>query len=238
MSNMVLQCKESGDFKPHPEGIHPAVCVDVMDLGLTESEYQGKKRMVNKVKLVFESEQMTDDGKRCTVARNFTASLHKKSKLAEFLGKWRGRPVLPPEKVHLAKLLGESCTLVVSHQQNLNGKTYASIDAVSKPMRKLAPSGHYDPAVARQRYAEWLARQAQPVPNAESGTGNEKVADGTSAVAVTQGNVADETPAAAQGNVPGGPPSTAREPRALPRSSAPQGAADEDNVPFDCEVGF
>ena len=30
---MILQCKDSGDFKPHPEGIHPAVCVDVIDLG-------------------------------------------------------------------------------------------------------------------------------------------------------------------------------------------------------------
>ena len=30
--SMVLQCKDGGDFKPHPEGIHPAVCVDVIDL--------------------------------------------------------------------------------------------------------------------------------------------------------------------------------------------------------------
>ena len=39
MNNMVLQCKDSGDFKPHPEGIHPALCVDVMDLGLVETEW-------------------------------------------------------------------------------------------------------------------------------------------------------------------------------------------------------
>ena len=57
MSNLVLQCKESNDFKPHPEGIHPAICVDVIDLGLVETDFQGQKKMVNKVKLVFESEQ-------------------------------------------------------------------------------------------------------------------------------------------------------------------------------------
>ena len=156
---MVLQCKDSGDFKPHPEGIHPAVCVDVMDLGLVETEFQGQKRMVNKVKLVFESEQRGEDGKPCTVAKNFTASLHPKARLAEFLGKWRGRAIVPPETVDLTKLLGASCTLVISHQQNMVGRTYAAIDAVSKPTRKVVPSGQYDPAVARQRYAEWKAKQ-------------------------------------------------------------------------------
>lgn len=172
MSNMVLQCKDSGDFKPHPEGIHPAVCVDVMDLGLVESEFQGQKKMVNKVKLVFESEQKTEDGKaNCTVSKNFTASLHPKAKLAEFLGKWRGRPVTPGETIDLAKLLGASCTLVISHQQNMSGKTYAAIDAVSKPTKKVAASGTYNPAETRQRFAEWKAKQggqAQPAHNAAS----------------------------------------------------------------------
>ena len=171
MSNLTLTSKDGGDFKPHPEGIHPAICVDVMDLGLMETEFQGVRKMVNKLKLVFESEQKTEDGKSCSVSKNFTASLHPKAKLAEFLGKWRGRPVLPGETIDLAKLIGASCTLVISHQQNLVGKTYASIDAVSKPTRKVMPSGTYDPAATRQRMAEWKAKQAgqaQPVANVAS----------------------------------------------------------------------
>jgi hypothetical protein len=158
--SLTLTCKDTGDFKPHPEGIHPAVCVDVMDLGLVETEFQGQKKMVNKVKVTFESEALTEDGIRCTVSKNFTASLHPKAKLAEFLGKWRGRPVLPGESIDLQKLLGANCTLVISHQQSLAGKTYASIDAVSKPTKKVAPSGQYDPLAARQRYAEWCLRTA------------------------------------------------------------------------------
>ncbi len=162
--SMILQCNEGGDFKPHPEGIHPGVCMDVIDLGLVKTEYQGQERIVSKVKLVFESEQKTDDGRNCTVSKNFTASLHPKAKLADFIGKWRGRPVLPGESIDLSKLIGACCTLVISHQQNLVGKTYASIDAISKPTKKLAPSGHYDPAAARQRIAEWKAKQAATVP--------------------------------------------------------------------------
>jgi hypothetical protein len=81
--SMILQCKESS--RPHPEGIHPAVCVDVVDLGLTEVEFQGQRKMVNKVKVVFETEAKWEDGKNCTVSKNFTASLHQKAKLADFL---------------------------------------------------------------------------------------------------------------------------------------------------------
>ena len=160
MNNLTLTCKDSTDFKPHPEGIHPAVCVDVMDLGLVETEYQGVKKMVNKVKLTFESEAKTDDGKPCAVSKTFSASLHSKSNLAAFLGKWRGRPVQPGECISLEKLIGASCTLVISHQLSLAGKTYAAIDAVSKPTRKVTPSGQYDPEAARQRYADWKAKAA------------------------------------------------------------------------------
>jgi hypothetical protein len=159
MNNLTLTCKDSGDFKPHPEGIHPAVCVDVMDLGLVETDFQGVKKMVNKVKITFESEAKTDDGKPCSVAKSFTASLDRKAKLTEFLGKWRGRPIAPGETIGLDKLIGASCTLVISHQKNLAGKTYASIDAVSKPTKQVAPSGTYDPAAARKRFEEWKAKQ-------------------------------------------------------------------------------
>src|SRR5512137_769127 len=157
---MILQSKLAGDFKPHVEGIHPAVCVDVIDLGLVETEFQGQKRLVNKVRVVFETEQKNEEGKNCIVTRTFTASLHPKARLAEFLGKWRGRPVGPGESIDLAKLIGANCTLVISHQQNLVGRTYASIDAVSKPTKRVVPSGQYDPAEARRRIAEWKAKEA------------------------------------------------------------------------------
>ena len=157
--SIVLECKETRDFIPHPEGIHPAVCVDVIDLGLVDTEFQGQRRRVNKVKLVFETEQRMDDGRPFTVSKSFTASLHPKARLAEFIGKWRGRPLVPGEFFDLGKLVGACCTLVTSLQQNAFGRTYASIDAVSKPTRKVVPSGSYDPAAARQRYEEWKARR-------------------------------------------------------------------------------
>lgn len=161
---MIVVCRDGGDFKPHPEGIYPAVCVDVMNLGLMESDFNGVRKLQPKCKVVFETEALTDKGVRCTVSKSMTVSLHPKAKLAEFIGKWRGRPVAINEAIDLQKLIGASCTLVISHSQNMVGKTYAGIDAVSKPTKKLVPSGQYDPAAARQRFAEWRAKQASPAP--------------------------------------------------------------------------
>ena len=158
---LLLESKAGGDFKPHVEGIHPAVCVDVIDLGLVETEFQGQKRIVNKVRVFFETEQRNEEGKNCVVSKTFTASLHPKAKLADFLGKWRGRPIVPGESIDLTKLVGANCTLVISHQKNMVGRTYASIDAVSKPTKRLVPSGAYDPVMARQRIAEWRAKEMQ-----------------------------------------------------------------------------
>ena len=213
MSNLTLTSKDGGDFKPHPEGIHSEVCVDVIDLGLVKTEFQGQERIVPKVKLVWESEQRGEDGKPYTISKNFTASLHPKAKLAEFLGKWRGRPVAIGETIDLQKLIGACCTLVISHQQNLVGKTYASIDAVSKPTKKIVPSGTYDPAAARQRIAEWQAKQG-----GGQGTGIR------SQVTAPKPAVASPQPAPQRGESKSTAPATAQ--------------AAQDDIPFDPEVGF
>ena len=260
MSNMVLQCKEGGDFKPHPEGIHPAICLDVIDLGLVETEFQGERRMAPKVKVVFESDKLMEDGRPFVISKNFTASLHPKAKLAEFLGKWRGRPVLPGESIDLARLIGACCTLVVSHQQNLVGRTYASIDAVSKPTRKLAASGAYDPAAARQRIEDWKAKQAAgqaaqlaaryPVATAQIRAGRSgpgPAAQGPGQPVPHPSNLQPSAwpgPATAPGAAPGVARSAAEAAQmsamaAPPKSGAPAAARTAaDDIPFDPEVGF
>jgi hypothetical protein len=210
----VLQSKVGGDYKPHPEGIHPAVCVDLIELGLVETEWLGQRRLVNKLRLAFESEQRNEEGKNYIISKTFTASLHPKSKLADFMGKWRGRPVVPGESIDLAKLIGACCTLVISHQQNMVGRTYACIDAVSKPTKKVVPSGHYDPALARQRIAEWKARE-------QGASGHGRVAS----------NQVPLNPVAAA--FPQEPAEAAPTPKSTAPVTAPEAKAD-----FDPEVGF
>ena len=157
-NSLVLQCKEGS--KPHREGVYAGTCVDLIDLGIVKDLYNGQERLVRKLRLLFETEYRDEMGKAGLIGKTFTASLHQKSKLAGFVGTWRGRPVVPGESVDLKKLLGASCTLVISQRQNAVGRTYAAIDAVSKPTKKVAPSGQYDPAETRRRIAEWKAKDA------------------------------------------------------------------------------
>ena len=157
---LVLQCNDNSNFRPHPPGIYQGVCLDVIDIGLVWTEFQGKRKLVRKLKLVFETEHVGEDGKRGIVTKNFTASLYPNAKLTGFLGQWRGRQIVPGDNVDLKKLPGACCTLVLSHQQSLAGRTYVSIDAVSKASRQVTPSGTYDPVAMRQRIAEWAAKDA------------------------------------------------------------------------------
>ncbi len=162
-TEMIIENVKGGDFEPHPEGINPAVCIDVMDCGIMESNFQGVKKMVHKLKLVFESEAVTEKGVRCTIQKMVTASLYPKSTLANMLGKWRGRPVAEGEKIDLDDLIGASCTLVIGHKPSADGtKVYANIDAISKPTKKVIPSGTYDALAARQRFADWKAKNNLP----------------------------------------------------------------------------
>jgi hypothetical protein len=224
---MVLVSNQNADFKPHPEGIHPAVCLDVIDMGLQETEFQGQRKMVNKLRLVFETEQKLEDGRNCTISKNFTASLHPKAKLAEFLGKWRGRPVVPGETIDLGKLIGACCTIVVSHQQNQQGRTYAGIDAVSKPTKRLVPSGHYDPIATRQRIEEWKAKQAAPAaPPYQQATSRPPYGQAPAAPAPQPAPKSAAAPAAAGATRMGQPSQVA-----APAASGP-------NMDYDPEVGF
>jgi len=222
---MILKATVGGDFKPHPEGIHPGVCVDLIELGLLPSEYMGTTRWLNKLRLVFETEQRSAEGKNLTLSKTFTASLGSQAKLTEFLGKWRGRPIVPGEMVDLDKVLGACCTLVVSHQVNREGRTVASIDAISKPTKHLVPSGGYDPAMARQRIAEWKAKMGAPPAGAAA---PRSVPPPQAAGAVASGpRPANLVAAAVPQQAPAAP--------AAPKSDAAPAAASAD---YDPEVGF
>jgi hypothetical protein len=211
--SLILECKEGP--KPHPEGVFSGVCVDLVDLGVVEDDWNGQRRLVHKLRLLFETEQRDEVGKAGLIAKTFTASLHPKSKLAGFLGAWRGRPVVPGDSVDLKNLVGASCTLVISHRQNMVGRTYASIDAVSKPTKKVAPSGQYDPAETRRRIAEWKAKDA--------------------AAAVAPARVAAAGGARPLNPVAAAFPRSGGAPVAAPKSEAAAAAASGD---FDPEVGF
>jgi len=136
-----------GNFTPAPAGAHQAVCVDVVDLGMVETEWQGVKKMKPMLRLTWEIDEHMEDGRPFIASRRFTASLHEKSGLRHFLEAWRGRPFTPDELAgfDLEKLLGANCILNIVHKTN-GSDTYANVTSVTPlmgRMSKLEPSGTF-----------------------------------------------------------------------------------------------
>lgn len=130
---MAIIARDAGgkDFEPAPEGTHLAICCDVVDLGMVESEW-GQKHMVQiRWQLGGEDAGVRDDGKPWLVTKRFTLSLHEKSVLRPFLEAWRGKRFTQVELdgFDMERLLNVCCQLQVMHAER-NGKVYANVHAV------------------------------------------------------------------------------------------------------------
>lgn len=143
---ILVSAGSGSTFAPAPAGVHQAVCVDVVDMGLLKVTWNGQEKTQHKVRLVWQIEELMDDGKPFMVQKRYTASLHEKSKLRPDLESWRGRAFTEDElkEFNLENLLGANCLLNVAHVQK-DGKTYANVTAVmplKKGMEKLVATNY------------------------------------------------------------------------------------------------
>jgi hypothetical protein len=139
---MPIFVRATGNFLPAPAGTHTAVCVDVTDLGLITTTFQGKTRQQHKVAIVWQIDENLPDGKPYQVRRRYTCSLHEKATLRRDLESWRGRPFNDQElqSFDLETLLSVGCLLNVIHESR-NGATYANVASVMRlPKGMTAPS--------------------------------------------------------------------------------------------------
>jgi hypothetical protein len=147
---MGVVAKSSGtSFKPAPAGTHAAVCVDVIDHGMVETEYNGKKRKQHKIRIVWQIEEKMEDGRPFIVGRRYTVSLNERASLRKDLETWRGRPFTEDELngFDLDNVLHVPAMLSVI-QEARNGEVYANVSAVMKmPRNMLGPKP--DPSYVR-----------------------------------------------------------------------------------------
>lgn len=131
---MPIFAKATGtNFAPAPAGTHAAVCVDVVDLGVIESKWNGKTLTQHKIKIVWQIEEDRDDGKPFQVSRRYTLSLHEKAGLRKDLESWRGRAFTDEELqgFDVETVIGVGCLLNVIHNVK-DGSTYANVAGVMK----------------------------------------------------------------------------------------------------------
>lgn len=133
-----------GNFEPHPEGSFNAVCVDVYDAGVVQTQYGPK----HKIRIYFFCGEWTkpnDKGERfpMLVSEQFTATLSEKGNLRPFLERWRGQKFTAQElkAFDVEKLIGAPAFVQVTHNPD-GDKTWANIDAALK-----LPKGSEAPAI-------------------------------------------------------------------------------------------
>lgn len=130
---------KGGDFELVEEGIHPAICYGVIDLGWQYSEMFGNSSP--KIALLFEVtdqrlEVVGADKKkrmlRMAISGIYTASTNEKSHFRRIVEGWRGKTLTETEiaDFNVAILAGKHCQLQVIHKANSKGNTRAQIQNV------------------------------------------------------------------------------------------------------------
>lgn len=135
-------------FTPAPEGTHQAVCVDVIDAGMHDNPFQPGKQQ-HKIDIVWQLNEMRDDGQRYQAWKRYTLSLNEKAVLRHDLESWRGRPFTADELrgFDVAAVTGANCLINIVHRtsQTNPGRVYGNVASVMpliKGMPKIAADGY------------------------------------------------------------------------------------------------
>jgi hypothetical protein len=122
---------------PSP-GVHPAVCIGLVDLGTHDSVYQGKAGERHKILILWElvAEKKTDGDPFC-VHKDFTSSLHVKSDLRKFVEAWQARSIQDGERFDLLSLVKQRCMVSLTEGKSAKGHRFVEVASCSLPMRGL-----------------------------------------------------------------------------------------------------
>ena len=153
---MSINVSGTNAFEPCPSGLHRAVCCDVIDHGMQETQFGVK----HKVSLRFQTEELRDDGKPYLVSKKYTASIHPKATLGIDLVSWKGRAFTPEEsrRFDLEVLIGVNCQINVIHKPAQDGGTWANIAAILPPAKGM-------PKLVVRDYIRQKDRDPKPTPS-------------------------------------------------------------------------
>lgn len=146
--SLIVKSTGGASAPPVDEGSYAAVCVNLVDIGLQKTNFEGREKEVNQCVIVWElaGETITigEDTVPRTVSKTYTMSLHERSGLRKDLKSWRGREFTDEElrAFDLRNILGAPCMIQIVHNKTEKGvfSNIASIMSLPKGMPKPAPS--------------------------------------------------------------------------------------------------
>src|ERR1700748_2182758 len=120
-------------FEPIAAGTYVARCYSMIHIGTIMETYEGKQKLLNKVRISFELPtekkvfQEEKGEQPFSISRDFTLSLHEKAALRKAVEGWRGKSFTEEEckKFDITKLIGVPCMVSIIHKTSKEGKTYA-----------------------------------------------------------------------------------------------------------------
>ena len=129
---MALTVKKpnESEYQLAPQGTHVGRCYMVVDMGLQDTPFGAK----HKIRIGWElSNELMVDGRPFSVSKEYTASLHPDSNLAQDLVSWRGVSFTEEELAgfDVFKVLGAPAMLTVIHGKSKAGKTFANVKGVA-----------------------------------------------------------------------------------------------------------
>jgi len=135
-----------GDKKwpQHPEGAYPFVLVDAFRLGERVTEWQGQKKLQERVVQVFWSaEEDPDTGKPYELAVELTYSASERAILPKFLSAWLGKKAATDDErgalvAALPSYIGRSGIGTVVHKAS-GDRTYVNLTAMAPLMKGMTP---------------------------------------------------------------------------------------------------
>lgn len=128
------------NFEPIPAGTYGARCFEMIQIGTIKESFQGKDKMLNKVRISWELPtelkvfKEGEAAKPHVISKEFTLSMGEKANLRKFLEGWRGKAFTEEEckAFDITVLLGKPCMLSIIHKTSKDGtKTYAEISSVT-----------------------------------------------------------------------------------------------------------
>lgn len=137
----IVAKRPNTSFTPAPEGPQQAVCVDVVDLGLVDYEWKGKKKTDAMVRIIWHSAEINPETDQpYEISNRYTNSLGDKANLRKHLEAWRGKAFTEEERdgFDLETLIGVNAFMSII--QNVSkGKTYANIASIMKLPKGMEP---------------------------------------------------------------------------------------------------
>lgn len=142
--------KSQGNFTLMPEGTQQVVIASVENLGKVNTAFGPKL----KARVRFAA----SDGS--TVIRDYTQSLHEKSRLYRDIKSITGKA--PTDDFDVETLIGRQIQVVIQHETGTNGKTYANIAAIMQPVR--GQNVRYNASASTAAKAEELTITDEDIP--------------------------------------------------------------------------